>query len=146
LGGVLVWVDANDDTTREEVWEYLQGEFLPELLAGTSASLVGAFTPLPLQVDAPGVAKQDENTTRTLLLFFLDQEPTAEWSELFEEGLAKLDASGKATAEAGTPTVWTTFIPSRANMRATSVAPVRSSAITPNNISLILPLHRERAF
>jgi len=97
-GFVPVWVDANDDTTREEVWEYLQGEFLPELLAGTSASLVGAFTPLPLQVDAPGVAKQDENTTRTLLLFFLDQEPTAEWSELFEEGLAKLDASGKATA------------------------------------------------
>jgi hypothetical protein len=97
-GFVPVWVDANDGTTREEVWEYLQGEFLPELLAGTSASLVGAFTPLPLQVDAPGVAKQDENTTRTLLLFFLDQEPTAEWNELFEEGLAKFDESGKATA------------------------------------------------
>ena len=99
-GIVPVWVEASEGVDRATVWTFLREELLPGLLPGTSASLVGAFTPLPIMVSAPGVAQQEENVTRTLLLFFLDADPADAWEEVFEEGARRLEASGLATVAA----------------------------------------------
>ena len=99
-GMVPVWVDAAEGVERAKVWDYLQSEFLPNLLPESPVGLVGAFTPLPLMVDAPGVAHQEENFSRTLLLFFLDTDPTEAWKEVFEVGAKRLEDSGLASVVA----------------------------------------------
>ena len=46
-------------------------------------------------------------------------------------------ASGSASADAGAPIACTTLMPARCSIRATSVAPVRSSATTPMSMGPI---------
>ncbi len=53
-GLVAVFLDRAEDTTNEELWSWLRSEHLPSLLPGTDADLVAAFTPIALEVDAPG--------------------------------------------------------------------------------------------
>ena len=103
-GFVPVWVDAADGVGNDELWEWLQGEVLPEVMAGTEASLVGAFTPLPLLVDAPGdVPRQESLDNRTLLLFFLDGDPSRSWDAVFASLTRRLAGSGRATVVAAVP-------------------------------------------
>ena len=95
-GFVPVWIDAAEGVTRDELWDYLSQEFLPNLLPGTPAGLVGAFSPLPLLIDAPGdVPRQEASDTRTMLLFFLDADPKEAWASVFEKGRQTLVESGK---------------------------------------------------
>ena len=111
-GFVPVWVEANEGTTRDELWSYLREDLLPAILPGTDAGLVGAFTPLPLLIDAPGdVPRMEASETRTLLLFFLDSDPKESWDGVFAKGKELLEASGKGTVIAQIPfkpTVWGT--------------------------------------
>ena len=65
---------------------------------------MGAFSPLPLLIDAPGdVPRQEASDTLTLLIFFLDTDPKDAWSEVFEAGRETLSASGKGTVVAELP-------------------------------------------
>ena len=103
-GFVPVWVEATEGVSRDELWTYLQEDFLPGLLPGTPAGLVGAFSPLPLLIDAPGdVPRQEASDTLTLLLFFLDTDPKDAWASVFEAGRERLAASGKGTVVAELP-------------------------------------------
>ena len=103
-GFVAVWVDAAEGVTREELWEHLQGEILPEVLAETSAGLVGAFTPLPLLIDAPGdVPRQDSTDQRTMLLYFLDEDPKVDWERVFVRQRTMIAEAGKGSVVAEIP-------------------------------------------
>ena len=104
-GFVAEWIDRDPSVSQEQLWAYLRDEHLPAVTAGTSAGLVGAFTPLPLLIDAPGdVPRQEATDSRTLLLWFLDKTPDATWSVLTDHA-AKLEASGKGKVVAQLPFV-----------------------------------------
>jgi len=103
-GFVPVWIDAAEGVSQEELWGYLKDDLLPDLMNGSAAGLVGAFTPLPLLIDAPGdVPRQEASDDRVLLLFFLDCDPSEAWESVFEEGRRRLEASGKGTLVAQIP-------------------------------------------
>ena len=53
-GFVAVFIDRDDAVSNEALWSWLRTEHLPGLLPGTDADLVAAFTPIALEVDAPG--------------------------------------------------------------------------------------------
>jgi hypothetical protein len=106
-GFVPVFIDRADDITNEELWEWLRTEHLPALMPGTDADLVAAFTPIALEVDAPGdVHREAASDTRTLLLFFLTAPPEAAWEPVIAEHRRRLEESGKGTVVAALP-----FIP-----------------------------------
>ncbi len=103
-GFVAVWVDAAEGVTREEMWTHLQADILPEVLPGTSAGLVGAFTPLPLLIDAPGdVPRQDSTDQRTMLLYFLDEDPKVDWDAVFVRQRQLIADAGKGQVIAEMP-------------------------------------------
>jgi hypothetical protein len=103
-GFVAVWIDAAEGVAQEEMWDYLRSDVLPTVLEGTSAGLVGAFTPLPLLIDAPGdVPRQESTDSRTMLLFFLDEDPKVDWEKVFVRQREMIDASGKGTVFAEVP-------------------------------------------
>jgi hypothetical protein len=106
-GLVAVFVDRSDDITNDELWSWLRSEHLPSLLPGTDADLVAAFTPIALEVDAPGdVPRESARDNRTLLLFFLNTPPEVAWEPVFVEHLRRLEESGRAGVVAMLP-----FIP-----------------------------------
>jgi len=53
-GFVVVFIDRDQSVSNEELWSWLRSEHLPGLMPGTEADLVAAFTPIALEVDAPG--------------------------------------------------------------------------------------------
>ena len=53
-GFVTVFIDRADSISNEELWSWLRTEHLPALMPGSDADLVAAFTPVALEVDAPG--------------------------------------------------------------------------------------------
>jgi hypothetical protein len=106
-GFVPVFIDRADTVTNEELWEWLRTEHLPDLLPGTDADLVAAFTPIALEGDAPGdVPREAASDTRTVLLWFLNTPPEVAWEPVIAEHRRRLEASGKGTVVAALP-----FIP-----------------------------------
>jgi hypothetical protein len=106
-GFVALWIDRADGVTDDQLQEWLRSEHLPALLPGTDAALVGAFSPLPLLVDAPGdVPRNEASDQRTLLLWFLDAHPSTSWEPVILEHEQKLAESGLGTVVAALP-----FIP-----------------------------------
>jgi len=106
-GLVATWVDRSASTSNEQLWSWLRHEHLPELLAGSDAALVAAFTPLPLLIDAPGdVPRQEAGEDRTLLLWFFDHHPAASFEPVIAEHRRRVEAAGKGTVIAALP-----FIP-----------------------------------
>jgi hypothetical protein len=106
-GFVPVFIDRSEDITNEELWDWLRNEHLPALMPGTDADLVAAFTPIALEVDAPGdVPREAASDTRTLLLWFLNTPPEASWEPTIAEHRRLLEASGKGKVVAALP-----FIP-----------------------------------
>ena len=59
-GFVTVFIDRDESITNEELWSWLRNEHLPALMPGTDADLVAAFTPIALEVDAPGDVPREE--------------------------------------------------------------------------------------
>jgi hypothetical protein len=106
-GFVSVFIDRAGDVTNEELWAWLRNEHLPSLLPGTDGDLVAAFTPIALEVDAPGdVPREAASDRRTLLLWFLTAPPEAAWEPVIAEHIRRLEGSGKGTVVAALP-----FIP-----------------------------------
>jgi hypothetical protein len=106
-GFVSVFIDRAEDITNEQLWDWLRTEHFPGLLPGTDADLVAAFTPIALEVDAPGdVPREAASDRRTLLLWFLNTPPEVAWEPVFVEHRRRLEASGKGTVVAALP-----FIP-----------------------------------
>ena len=106
-GLVAVFLDRCRRTTNEELWSWLRSEHLPSLLPGTDADLVAAFTPIALEVDAPGdVPANRRATTAPVLLFFLNTPPEVAWEPVFVEHRRRVEESGRATVVAMLP-----FIP-----------------------------------
>jgi len=106
-GFVPVWIDRGPEVSEEQLGEWLRTRHLPGLMEGTDADLVGAFTPLPLLIDAPGdVPRQDPSDRRTLLLWFLRSHPERAWGPVIAEHRRRLEESGMGTVVAALP-----FIP-----------------------------------
>jgi hypothetical protein len=106
-GFVSVFIDRSEDVTNEELWDWMRSEHLPGLLPGTDGDLVAAFTPIALEVDAPGdVPREAASDRRTLLLWFLTTPPEVAWEPVIAEHRRRLEASGKGTVVAALP-----FIP-----------------------------------
>ena len=106
-GFVTVFIDRDDSLTNEELWSWLRTEHLPVLLPGSDADLVAAFTPIALEVDAPGdVPREKARDNRTVLLWFLNTPPEVAWEPVIAEHRRQLEAAGKGTVVAALP-----FIP-----------------------------------
>ena len=106
-GFVPIWIDRADDVEPERLEEWLRTEHLPGLVGATDADLVGAFTPLPLLIDAPGdVPRQEATDRRLLLLWFLRSHPAHAWTPVVEAHRARLEESGLGRVVAALP-----FIP-----------------------------------
>ena len=92
-GFVPVFIDRAEGVTNEELWDWLRTEHLPGLLPGTDADLVAAFTPIALEVDAPGdVPREAASDNRTLLLWFLNTPPEVAWEPVIAEHRRRLEA------------------------------------------------------
>jgi hypothetical protein len=106
-GFVPVFIDRAEDVSNEALWEWLRSEHLPALMPGSDADLVAAFTPIALEVDAPGdVPREAASDRRTLLLWFLSTPPEVAWETVIVEHRRRLEESGLGTVVAALP-----FIP-----------------------------------
>jgi hypothetical protein len=106
-GFVPVFIDRADGITNEALWEWLHSEHLPALLPGSDADLVAAFTPIALEIDAPGdVPREAARESRTLLLWFLSTPPEVAWEPVIVEHRRRLEESGLGRVVAALP-----FIP-----------------------------------
>jgi hypothetical protein len=106
-GFVSVFIDRAEDVSNEALWEWLRAEHLPALLPGSDADLVAAFTPIALEVDAPGdVPREAASDRRTLLLWFLNTPPEVAWEPVIAEHRRLLEEKGLGTVVAALP-----FIP-----------------------------------
>src|ERR1039458_3358652 len=106
-GFVSVFIDRAEDVSNEALWEWLRAEHLPALLPGSDADLVAAFTPIALEVDAPGdVPREAARESRTLLLWFLSTPPEVAWEPVIVEHRRRLEESGLGRVVAALP-----FIP-----------------------------------
>jgi hypothetical protein len=106
-GIVSVFIDRAEEVTNEALWDWLRTEHLPGLLPGSDADLVAAFTPIALEVDAPGdVPREAASDRRTLLLWFLNTPPEVAWEPVIAEHRRRLEESGLGTVVAALP-----FIP-----------------------------------
>jgi hypothetical protein len=106
-GFVPVFIDRAEDVSNEALWDWLRSEHLPGLMPGSDADLVAAFTPIALEVDAPGdVPREAASDRRTLLLWFLNTPPEVAWETVIVEHHRRLEESGLGTVVAALP-----FIP-----------------------------------
>jgi hypothetical protein len=106
-GLVAEFIDAADGVSNEDLWAWLRNEHLPALMPGTDADLVAAFTPIALEVDAPGdVPREAARDNRTVLLWFLNTPPEVAWDPVIAEHRRRLEAAGKGAVVAALP-----FIP-----------------------------------
>ncbi len=106
-GFVTVFIDRDDAVSNEELWAWLRTEHLPALMPGSDADLVAAFTPIALEVDAPGdVPREKARDNRTVLLWFLNTPPEVAWEPVIAQHRRQLEAAGKGTVVAALP-----FIP-----------------------------------
>jgi hypothetical protein len=106
-GFVPVFIDRAEDVSNEALWDWLRNEHLLALMPGSDADLVAAFTPIALEVDAPGdVPREAASDRRTLLLWFLSTPPEVAWETVIVEHRRLLEESGLGTVVAALP-----FIP-----------------------------------
>jgi hypothetical protein len=91
--GLAAVVVEADDHPALEAW-YRQA-YLPGLVEGSPVGQVLAFTPRPLLDDAPGdVPRAAPNDRTVLLLWFLDEEPSALWGQLFAPHGKEIEKAG----------------------------------------------------
>ena len=103
-GFVTVFIDRADSLSNEELWTWLRTEHLPALLPGSDADLVAAFTPIALEVDAPGdVPREKARDNRTVLLWFLNTPPEVAWEPVIAEHRRRLEESGQGHGGGRTP-------------------------------------------
>jgi hypothetical protein len=105
-GLAALFVEADEGVDRDRVGDWLLSEYLPGAIAGSSAAMYLAFTPVPIPDDAPAdVPRIAEDERRILLLAFLDRTPEDGWEdELAVHGKA-IEAGGLATVVWASPFV-----------------------------------------
>ena len=86
-GLVLEVVDATTPDQRAALLEWLRTTHLPEVLAGSPASMACLFHPFPLPPGATYVQDVPGGDARVTVLWFLEQDPRACWSHF--SGLAE---------------------------------------------------------
>jgi hypothetical protein len=94
-GMVSVFVEPTGGTSLDQLGRWYRDEYLPSVLPGSDVATVLGFSPLPLLADAPGdVPRDEELDQRLLLLFFVDDDPTASWPAVFAGQDEAVAASG----------------------------------------------------
>ncbi len=95
-------VDAGDDASDEDLARFVRSEQLP----GSPAGQCLAFSPLPLPEGAPeNTPRTTAPPGRTLLLYFLEEDPQHCWQALFAGCGAELEARGLGRVSYATPFV-----------------------------------------
>lgn len=93
-GLILQVVDTEGPEARAALLDRLRSRELPRRLAGSPAAMVTVFRPTPLPGDRMTYVKQVEGVdTRLTLLWFLEQDPRACWTEHFAD-LENLGGAG----------------------------------------------------
>ena len=100
-GLVAVIGEATGDRAEFDGW--FRSEHLPAALRDSAAALCLSFTPMPLLVDAPGVAKSEGSDEKFVHLYFLDADPLEVWERdgfaehadlVARTGLGRVDWAG----------------------------------------------------
>ena len=92
--GMVSIVVQRDDGVSQEQLDGWFGEHLPAFLAGSPVANVSSWTPAPLLDSAPAFVPRDpEAARRTMALFFLEEDPRADW-ERFRTWAKEIDGSG----------------------------------------------------
>ncbi len=106
-GLVTVFIDRDPSVSNEDLWSWLRSEHLPALMTGTDADLVAAFTPVALEVDAPGdVPARRRTTAARSCSGSSSAPPEVAWEPVIAEHRRRLEQAGKGTVVAALP-----FIP-----------------------------------
>ena len=106
-GLVAVFVDRAPGVAQEELWGWYREGALRGIVPADGRSLVAAFTPLPLLIDAPGdVPRQEAEEGRTVLLFFSPEDPRQWWEPVIGGHREALEGTGMGRVVAALP-----FIP-----------------------------------
>lgn len=94
-GVVLVAVDRHEGVEPGALEAWYRERFLPDALGGSPVTSCLAAAARPLPDDAPGASAGIRGTERrTLLTFFVEDDPLESWAGLFAD-------HGRAVAEAG---------------------------------------------
>ena len=73
-------------------------------MPGSDADLVAAFTPVALEVDAPGdVPREKARDNRTVLLWFLNTPPEVAWEPVIAEHRRQLGGRGQGNGDRRAP-------------------------------------------
>ena len=106
-GMASVFVEATGDASPGQVGRFYRDELLPRLLAQTPVATALGFSPLPLLADAPGDVPRDEPSgERTLILFFVDEDPLASWPALIDAQQEALEPTPGSGASRGRRRSW----------------------------------------
>lgn len=96
-GLAVLFVEADEGAGRDRVADWLRTEYVPDVIAGSSAAMYLAFTPVPIPDDAPSdVPRIAEDERRILLLAFLDRHPEEAWDPEFVTHGKAVEAGGTA--------------------------------------------------
>jgi hypothetical protein len=94
FAGIAVVIGrAADGVPRPDLLDWYATEYLPRALAGSDAAMCLTFTPIPTEVDAPGVARSVDDDTRFLQIYFLDRDPAEGWDR-FASHPKELEGAG----------------------------------------------------
>lgn len=94
FAGIAVIIGrAADGVSRSKVFDWYGNEYLPRALSGSGAAMCLTFTPIPTEVDAPGVARSVDDESRFLQLYFLDRNPAEVWDAFAAHG-KELEGTG----------------------------------------------------
>lgn len=94
-GLVVLMLDRHEGVSQEAIDAWLREVYLPDALAGSAAALCLASHPFPLPDDAPSYVRRLEGLERrSMLLFFLDEDPRTHWRDLFGGVGERVAASG----------------------------------------------------
>ena len=97
-GFVTVFIDRAEGGLQRGAVDLAAHGAPARAAAGSDADLVAAFTPIALEVDAPGdVPREKARDNRTVLLWFLNTPPEVAWEPVIAEHRRRLEEAGKGT-------------------------------------------------
>ena len=87
--------EASEDAGRDGVDRWEREELLPSVMGpGSDVAMCLSFSPMPLLVDAPGVAKDEGSERRYIRLYFCESEPATVWRDAFADLPAATEKAG----------------------------------------------------
>ena len=99
-------VDGADGVTRDQLWAWLRGERIPQVLAGSPVAMCLAFAPMPLPEDKMSYVEDVPGLERRITLLWLTEvEPQECWESTFAGAGEAIAASGLGRLELTAPFV-----------------------------------------